>query len=66
LVLEVDQCRDRRGPALDRGGVRSAARPDGAQLSRRSRARRRAWRSAGVIARPKMRGRGILSPPWES
>jgi len=44
-----------------RGGVRRAGGAGKAQFSRRSRARRRAWGSAGVIARPPMRGLGLFS-----
>src|SRR6516164_9210494 len=42
LVLKVNQCRDRRGPALGSRRGRRAGGPGEAQLSRRSRARRRA------------------------
>src|SRR5438876_9592511 len=45
---------------LGRGGMRRAG---GVWLSRRSRARRRAWRSAGVIGTAPIRGLGMLSLP---
>jgi hypothetical protein len=47
---------------LGRGGVRRAGAGSG-WLSRRSRARCRAWRSAGVIGTAPMRRLGIFSPP---
>ena len=44
-----------------RDSVRRAGGAGEAQLSRQSRARRRAWRSVGVMARSPIRGLGIFS-----
>jgi hypothetical protein len=47
---------------LGRGGVRRASGAGGVWFSRRSRARRRAWRWAGVIGTTPMRSGHVLTP----